>query len=183
MLLFLPPRPLTGEMLPYLSSFNCREESLNTWLRIKAARNEKSGASRTYIVQTPTGMVAGYFSLSSSNLCHADVKALFRRNMPNPIPVILLGRLAVDSRFERKGLGKSMLRTAILYAREASITIGVSALVTESISAEAKKFYLQNGFKEAVPESSLLLFPLHSATDSSQLPITSTTTTITSPLT
>lgn len=158
---FLAPKPLSEKMSPFLSAFNCKEESLNTWLRIKALRNEQSGASRTYVVQTMNGAIAGYFCLSSSNLCHRSVKALFRRNMPNPIPVVLLGRLAVDSKFERQGLGTSMLREAILYAKRAASTIGVVALATEAISEAAKQFYLNIGFKEAVKGSKLLLFPLH----------------------
>lgn len=158
---FLPPKPLSSEMIPYLSSFRCKEEVLNTWIRTNALRNEKNGASRTYIIQTRTGLIAGYFCLSSGNLLHGSVKALFRRNMPNPIPVVLLGRLAVDSRFENQGVGTSMLRQAILYAKEASLSIGVTAVVTEAISEPAKHFYLKNGFKESVSGSNLLLFPLH----------------------
>lgn len=158
---FLAPKPLSTEMVPYLSAFKCKEESLNSWLRANSIRNELSGASRTYVVQTKTGLIAGYFCLSSSNLCHISVKALFRRNMPNPIPVVLLGRLAVDSRFEKQGIGTSMLKESILYARAASSSIGVVALVTEAISETAKNFYLKNGFKESVAGSNLLLFPLH----------------------
>ena len=158
---FLPPKSLSPEMIPYISAFKCREESLNTWLRANSLRNERSGASRTYVVQTSSGLIAGYFCLSSGNLFHASVKALFKRNQPNPIPVILLGRLAVDSRFEKQGLGASMLKQAVLYAAKASLSIGVTALTTEAISEDAKQFYLKNGFKEAISGSNLLLFPLH----------------------
>lgn len=158
---FLPPKPLSAEMLPYLSSFKCREETLNTWLKVNSLRNEKNGASRTYIIQTHTGLIAGYFCLSSSNIFHGNVKTLFRRNMPYPIPVVLLGRLAVDSRFEKQGLGTSMLRQAVLYTKKASLSIGVTALVTEAISESAKQFYLKNGFKESISGSNLLLLPLH----------------------
>ncbi len=160
MSLFLAPKPLSEQMTPFFSAFNCKEESLNTWLRTKAMRNEQSGASRTYVVQTRNGAIAGYFCLSSSNLCHCNVKALFQRNMPNPIPVVLLGRLAVDSKFERQGLGTSMLKEAIHYAKKAASTIGVVALATEAISETAQQFYLSNGFKEAIKGSRLLIFPL-----------------------
>lgn len=80
--------------------------------------------------------------------------------MPNPIPVVLLGRLAVDSKFERQGLGTSMLKEAIQYAKKAASTIGVVTLATEAISETAQQFYLSNGFKEAIKGSRLLIFPL-----------------------
>ena len=158
---FSAPLPISSEMASSLEFFSSREESLNAWLTTRALRNEASGASRTYVVQTRNGLIAGYFSLSSSNLAHAFLEAIFRRNMPDPIPVILLGRLAVDTRYERAGLGSSMVQAAIKIAYRASSTVGTVSLATEALSESAKSFYLALGFQEGNFGSSLLLFPLH----------------------
>lgn len=157
---FLPPRPLQQADETRLLGFDCGSEPLNRWLAQKALHNDKTGGSRTYVVSTETGELAGYFCLSAHSVEHGDLKAKYRRNMPNPVPTILLGRLAVDKKFAGRGLGKSMLSAAIRSSIEIAKSIGVAAVVVHPISEEAEHFYLKNGFAYSREGNPMLLFAL-----------------------
>ncbi|PPL14981.1 GNAT family N-acetyltransferase [Microterricola pindariensis] len=153
---FSRPRPIRAEH--DYSSFSCGERALDDWVRTRALKNEKTGASRTFVSgELDTGLVAGYYCLSASSLAREDATASLRRNMPDPIPVILIGRLAVDERFAGLGLGASLLQDAILKGVEASRIIGARALVVHAISASAERFYLKFGFT-LVPDSARVMF-------------------------
>ncbi|SDT07224.1 GNAT family N-acetyltransferase [Microterricola viridarii] len=140
------------------SSFDCGELTLDEWVRTRALKNEKTGASRTFVsIEAASGRVAGYYCLSASSLGHEEATSSLRRNMPSPIPVILIGRLAVDAEFRGLGLGVSLLQDAILKGIEASRIVGARALVVHAISASAEQFYLKFGFT-LVPDSARVMF-------------------------
>ncbi|MBE5691315.1 MAG: N-acetyltransferase [Sutterella sp.] len=160
MVRFLPPRPLQQADESRLPGFDSGSEPLNRWLAQKALHNEKTGGSRTYVVSTETGELAGYFCLAAHSVEHGDLKAKCRRNMPNPVPTILLGRLAVDKKYAGRGLGKSMLLAAIRASIEIAKSIGVAAVVVHPLSEEAEHFYLKNGFAYAREGNPMLLFAL-----------------------
>ncbi|MEV4736945.1 MULTISPECIES: GNAT family N-acetyltransferase [unclassified Microbacterium] len=141
---FLTPRPLTtGDVL---SDFRCGVESLDLWLRGRARRNERSGASRTMVSVTREGRVAGYYCLSSSAIDRGDGAAPLAAGMPSSIPVVLLGRLAVDEEFAGCGLGASLLQHATLRALEAAETIGIHAVIVHAITDDVVPFYERFGF-------------------------------------
>lgn len=127
-------------------------------MRSRALKNEKTGASRTFVsVDADSGLVAGYYCLSASSLARDDAPSTLRRNMPDPIPVILIGRLAVDKRFKGLGLGASLLQEAVLKGVEASRIVGARALIVHAISESAEKFYLKFGFT-LVPGSARVMY-------------------------
>ncbi|MPS75327.1 MAG: GNAT family N-acetyltransferase [Microbacterium sp.] len=141
---FLTPRPLAeGDAL---ADFRCGVESLDIWLRGRARRNEKSGASRTMVSVTREGRVAGYYCLSASSLDRAEGPRPLSAGMPSSVPVVLLGRLAVDQEFSGLGLGASLLQHATLRALEAAATIGIPAVLVHAISDEVVPFYERFGF-------------------------------------
>lgn len=120
------PRAITSE--DTFVDFDCGEPSLNEWLRNRAVANERGGASRTFVsVDRDSQMVAGYYCLSASSLRSEDAPEALKRNMPNPIPVILIGRLAVDDRSADQGLGASLLQDAVLKSVEAARLVGARA--------------------------------------------------------
>jgi GNAT superfamily N-acetyltransferase len=127
------------------SSFDSGEASLDDWLRRRAAQNEASGASRTYVVCAGE-KVAGYYSLAVGAAAHEQVPSRFRRNMPDPTPVMILGRLAVDHAFQGKGIGTGLLRDAVLRTVQAAEIAGIRALLVHAISDAAKRFYERHGF-------------------------------------
>ncbi|WP_337000925.1 MULTISPECIES: GNAT family N-acetyltransferase [unclassified Microbacterium] len=154
---FLTPRPLAvGDRL---SDFRCGEESLDIWLRGRARRNEKSGASRTMVSVTREGRVAGYYCLASSAIDRGDGPPPLAAAMPSSIPIVLLGRLAVDQEFAGRGLGFSLLQHATLRALDAAATIGIHALLVHAISDEVVPFYERFGFTP-FPDARRTLFLL-----------------------
>lgn len=148
-----PPVPL-GEA-HQLDEFDCGVDSRNGWLKRRARANQVSGASRTYVVTDEEGRVAGYYCLASGALALAQAPGSVRRNMPDPVPMAILGRLAVDRNWQGHGLGAALLRDAVERTRAASNILGLRGLLVHALSDDAKAFYERYGFV-ASPERSML---------------------------
>lgn len=142
------PAPLST--LHNLAEFCCGESLLDDWLRQRALKNQATGASRTFVVcKAASHQVVGFYSLATGNVNHAEATGSLRRNMPDPIPVIILARLAVDVSYHGIGLGADLLRDAILRAYRVAENIGVRAMVVQALTEQAKRFYLHHGFRES----------------------------------
>ena len=127
-----PPKPIKVD--PKLDNFDSGDLSLNEWLKKRAYKNHAVGA-----------------------ISHEAAPKAMRRNMPNPLPVLLLGRLAVDKRYQNQGIGQALLRDAMMRAVNVSGDAGVFALLVHALSDQAKQFYLSRGFVES-PVQSMTLF-------------------------
>jgi GNAT superfamily N-acetyltransferase len=128
-----------------LSQFQCGEPELDDWLKRRALHNEETGASRTYVV-CMNHRVAGYYALAAGAAAHATAPGRVRRNMPNPVPVMVIGRLAIDLNFQGQGIGSSLLRDAIRRTVQAAEIAGIRAILVHAISENAKRFYQKWGF-------------------------------------
>lgn len=128
-----------------LSTFHSGEAVLDEWLRRRALHNEARGASRTYIVCS-LRKVVGYYTLATGAITHAQVSGKVKRNMPDPIPVMVLGRLAVDHDFQQRGIGTALLRDAVLRTILAADIAGIRAILVHALSDNAKRFYERYGF-------------------------------------
>jgi len=128
-----------------LSHFHCGEPILDDWLRRRALANEESGASRTYVV-CEGNRVVGYYALAAGAVSHAGAPGRVRRNMPDPVPVMVLGRLAVDESLQGQDIGRGLLRDAVLRVVQAADIAGVRAILVHAISERAKQFYEKQGF-------------------------------------
>ena len=159
---FSKPIPITAEDAPALASFECGESDIDQWLRRRALANDIRGGSRTYLVLSlDDGELAGFFALSTHSVEHCSLRASLRRNMPAPLPVILLGQLAVSKKFQGQGLGDSLLMAALDISMAAAESIGVAALVVHPISEKARLFYIKRGFSTAKTNSPMLFYGLH----------------------
>lgn len=138
-----PPEKLSAAH--HVSGFDSGEPILDDWLRRRALHNESSGASRTYVV-CAGHRVVGFYALSAGAVAHLHAPGRIRRNMPDPIPVVVLGRLAVDRAFHGMGLGTGLLRDATLRTLQAAEIAGVRALLVHAISEAAERFYESRGF-------------------------------------
>lgn len=128
-----------------LSLFDSGQDTLDDWLRRRARTNQVSGASRTYVVCAGE-QVVGYYCLSSGALAAAEAPGALRRNMPDPIPMAVLGRLAIDRNWQGKGLGAALLQDAVLRTAQAAHIVGIRGILVHAISEEAKAFYAHYGF-------------------------------------
>ena len=155
-----PPEKLSPEH--DLSTFNCGEPTLDDWLRRRALRNEARGASRTYVVCAGL-RVAGYYSLAVGAVNHAESPGRIKRNMPDPVPMMILGRLAVDQAFRRQGIGAGLLRDAILRTLQAAEIAGIRAMLVHAISERAKRFYEAQGFRTSPVDPMTLMTALAEA--------------------
>ncbi|MDD2723040.1 MAG: GNAT family N-acetyltransferase [Methylovulum sp.] len=154
---FYPPSPITVDH--ELANFDSGESSLNEWLKKRAFKNHSTGASRCFVLCVGETVI-GYYSLSAGAISHEAAPKAMRRNMPNPLPVLLLGRLAVDKRYHNQGIGQALLRDAMLRAVNVSGDAGVFALLVHAISDQAKQFYLSRGFVESPLQPMTLLMTI-----------------------
>ncbi|MDN4612947.1 GNAT family N-acetyltransferase [Leifsonia sp. F6_8S_P_1B] len=142
-----------------ISEFDCGHDGLNRWLRGWARHNEARGGSRTFVsVTKDTGRVAGYYCLAASSLVRKDAPAALSRNMPDPIPVVLIGRLAVDVRHAGNGLGSSLLEHAVLQSIRVADTIGMRAIIVHAKDDRAVGFYERFGFTPFPDGSTRVLY-------------------------
>lgn len=142
-----------------LDLFQSGSDTLDTWLRRRALANQASGASRTYVVAEGR-VVVGYYCLSSGALDLVDAPGSLRRNMPDPVPMAVLGRLAIDRSWQGKGLGVALLQDAVLRTGQAASIMGIRGLLVHAISAEAKVFYERHGFKASPSQPMTLVLSL-----------------------
>lgn len=151
------PAPLAAEHR--IDDFCCGVASLDDWLKRRAYPNQVSGASRTYVVAEGK-KVAGYYCLASGALELNNAPAAIRRNMPDPIPVAILGRLAVDQSYQGKGLGAALLQDAVVRTAQAGGILGIRGLVVHALSLEAKAFYEHYGFTASPAQPMTLILSL-----------------------
>lgn len=140
------PEPLNTDH--DIAGFDCGVASLNDWLERRAAANQVSGASRTFVV-CEARKVVGYYALASSAVVPAAAPGRFRRNMPDPVPVVVLGRLAIAASHHGQGLGRALFQDAAHRVIHAADAIGIRGLVVHALSEEAKAFYLRLGLDES----------------------------------
>lgn len=154
------PQPLAEHHV--LAAFECGKPSLDDWLKRRAAGNQSSGASRTYVVCAGRAVI-GYYCLAVGALGHADAPGALRRNRPDPIPVMVLGRLAIHKEHHQVGLGTALLRDALSRTLLAAEIAGVAALLVHALSEDAKRFYRSRGFVDSPVKPMTMCLILESA--------------------
>ena len=145
-----------------LAAFDSGVPVLDDWLKKRALANEASGASRTYVV-TAEGRVVGYYALANGAVAAQEATGKVRRNMPDPIPVMILGRLAVDRTYQKRGLGVGLLRDAVLRILQAAAVGGIRAILVHAISDDAKRFYERCGFSTSPLDPMMLMISVENA--------------------
>ena len=122
------------------AGFDCGIATLDEWLQERALRNQIEGASRTY-VSCDGRRIAGYYALAIGSLSRSHATGAMRRNMPEPIPLMVLARLAVDRSWQGKGLGTDMLADAVKRTLQAAQIAGIRGILVDAIGERAKSFY------------------------------------------
>ena len=154
------PEPLTSDH--DFAGFDCGEAALNAWLKTRALRNQAQGASRTYVLCAGYEAI-GYYSLTVGSIQHEAAIGKVRRNMPDPVPAMLLGRLAIDRNHQGRRLAKGLLKDAVLRTLRAADIAGIRTLFVHVISEEATRFYTRYGFRPSPTHPMMLMITLADA--------------------
>ena len=157
------PQPLTAHHSS--TDFDCGDPSLNQWLRQRALANQASGATRTFVVCGAGGDIRAFVALASGAVAVHASPGRFRRNMPDPIPVVVLARLAVCRSQQGKGLARALLADAFERVLQASEQIGVRGILVHAASEAARAFYLHMGFEPSPLDPSTLMVRLSDVRD------------------
>ena len=155
-----PPEKLSSEH--DLLDFRCGEPTLDDWLRRRALQNEESGASRRYVACIEKRVI-GYYALAVGAVAHAQAPGRIRRNMTDPVPVMVIGRLAVDQAAQGQAIGPALLRDAVLRTVQAAEIAGIRAILVHAISEHAKRFYEKWGFIASLVEPMTLMITVAEA--------------------
>ena len=152
-----PPEPL--DRTHNLSAFSSGVTVLDDWLKRRALPNQDSGASRTFVVCRENDAFA-YYALASGGITTSNAPGRFKRNMPDPIPVAILARLAIDNSCQRQGLGRALVQDAARRVMNAAETLGIRGILVHAISAEAVAFYAALGFRPSPSDPITLVIAL-----------------------
>ena len=144
-------------------AFDCGEAVLDEWLKRRALANNISGASRTFVVADDHLEVMGYYALAAGAVTHQESNRAIRQNMPDPIPVMVLARLAVDIRAQGMKLGAALLRDALQRCIQVSQNAGVRALLVHALNDKARQFYEHYGFKATPSHPMTLMLSIRSS--------------------
>ncbi len=155
-----PPQPLTASHR--LDDFECGEAALDDWLKRRALSNQSSGASRSFVVADEGGHVCGYYAMAAGAVAHQLATSGVRRNMPDPVPVMVLARLAVDRRAQGLHLGAALLQDAVNRVVAVSQNAGVRALLVHALDEKARQFYEHYGFQPSPTHPLTLMLRLGS---------------------
>lgn len=151
------PQPLRAEHVR--TAFCCGVESMDNWLKQRAIKSQLTDSSRTFVCCDDMKIMA-YYSLASSAVMTNAAPGRFRRNMPDPIPMVELGRLAVDQALHGQGVGRALVRNAGLRVIQVAETIGIRGMLVNALSVEVREFYLRVGFEPFPLDPMMLMITL-----------------------
>lgn len=159
---YTPPEPISARHIT--AGFGCGQSALDRWLERHALANEVIGRSRTFVVaREDDPHVVGFYCLSTAIVQYADATALTRQEMPfdEPIPAILLGRMAVDLKHQGVDLGAGLLADAVRRTHAIAINAGVRVLLVHAKNHEVQGFYLRYGFEPSPTDELHLMLLMH----------------------
>lgn len=141
------------------SGFDCGTVSLNEWLNHRSLKNEQSGGSRTYVVCCEN-QVIGFYALAAGSVARAEATNRIKKNMPDPIPALVLGRMAVNCNWQRQNIGRGLLKDALARSINVAEQVGVRVIIVHVLNDKAEAFYRKYGFTNKNISSNTLMLPL-----------------------
>jgi GNAT superfamily N-acetyltransferase len=144
-------KPVALEAWHRAENFQCGVLSLDDWLRKHALQSHRSGGPRVFVTTETDPDIVGYYALAAGAVMSRDSSARLVRGLAanQPVPVVLLGRLALDARHQGRHLGRSLLLDAMMRVLQAGELIGIRALLVHAIDERAREWYAQFGFERS----------------------------------
>ncbi len=149
------PELLTDEHV--LDVFSCGKPELDDWLMKKALINHKRNNTRVYVVCDDNNKVIGYYAIAMGSVQRESALSSLKRNSPNPIPMVVLARLAVDEGYKGRGIGVGLLKDCVLRSVHAMNVVGGAGILVHALDDEAKAFYKRFGFNESPIDAMTLM--------------------------
>jgi GNAT superfamily N-acetyltransferase len=145
------------------SAFNCGQPLLDEWLKERATQFDNRDLSRTFVATRPNeNTVLGYYAISTHRVVHDILPNTDAKGLPRlDIPVVLIGRLAVDQTTQKQGLGAMLLVDALRRALQISEQVGIRAVEVHALDEVARNFYLKFGFRSLRDDPQHLFLPMH----------------------
>lgn len=156
-------RPSAPEVLGEhhdISSFSCGELLLDEWLKQRALKGGSRGTARTFVICDDETRVIGYYALSAGSVIRGDAPKPLQRNSPDHIPVLIMGRLAIDENYQGHGLGDALMKDAFLRVLGVSNHAGFMALLVNALTDNAARFYMRYGFVQSPFDPLTLFLPI-----------------------
>lgn len=144
--------------------FTCGRDSLDHWLKNRAAKSNDARDSKVFVICNEAGEVVGYYAICAGSVSHEEATPKLRRNAPDPIPMGLIGRLAVRDDMNGRGIGRALLRDAILRIAQASENIGIKGILVHALDDDAANFYTHLGFRPSTIDEHHLMISLKEIT-------------------
>ncbi|WP_236036801.1 MULTISPECIES: GNAT family N-acetyltransferase [Bifidobacterium] len=151
-------RPRRIRQEDHIDGFDCGLPLINDWLARHLLKSSRQHTAVAYGVFTDDALV-GFYTLSAYSVSHGESSGWLKRNTPDPIPVILLGMLGVDIRYQTQHIGGQLLRDAIIRSMNAAEIVGARALMVEPATEQATRFYEHYGFRH-IDRSKMMFIPL-----------------------
>ncbi|KPV99450.1 MULTISPECIES: GNAT family N-acetyltransferase [Pseudoalteromonas] len=149
------PELLTDEHV--LDVFSCGKPELDDWLIKKALKNHKRNNTKVYVVCDDNNKVIGYYAIAMGSVQRESALSSLKRNSPNPIPMVVLARLAVDEGYKGRGIGVGLLKDCVLRSVHAMNVVGGAGILVHALDDEAKAFYKRFGFNESPIDAMTLM--------------------------
>lgn len=145
------------------STFDCGQPLLNEWLKDRAGQFDRRDLSRTFVATRPNEvLVAGYYAISTHRVVSEALPAAEAKGLPRlDVPVVLIGRLAVDHTVQGRGLGALLLVDALRRSLQISEQVGIRAVEVDALDDAARNFYLKFGFRSLLDDPRHLFLPMH----------------------
>jgi GNAT superfamily N-acetyltransferase len=141
------------------SRFDCGKQPLNDWLKFRALKSEGQSA-RCYVLCARNSVVVGYYCLSTGAVQYEGAPRKIRRNMPDPIPVMIIGRMGIDRAYQGQGLGRALLKDALFRIIRASKVVGARVVLVHAVDQEAVPFYARYNFRSLPRNNQTLFLPI-----------------------
>ncbi len=144
-------------------SFDCGVPALNDYLKTKLGQHSRKDLTRGYVLATPEGRIAGYFTLAAGRLIVSVIPEGHGFPARMPLPTTLLGRLAVDVSFRGRGLGGALVMHALRVAVDASETVGSAVIEVNAKDDSAREFDTKYGFQSLTDDRLHMYLPMETA--------------------